>query len=81
VSDRIFIHNTIFDELGKNVFRSETKATYIEIINRLTSCGARGIILGCTEIPLLIRQEDSPVPVFDTAFIHANAAVELALNS
>lgn len=80
-SDRTFIHNAIFDELGKNVFRSETKAVFVEIINKLAGRGAQGIILGCTEIPLLIKQEDSPVPVFDTTLIHANAAVELALSS
>jgi len=80
-SEREFIHNSIFDELGKNIFLSETKSGYIQIINRLIARGAQGIILGCTEIPLLIKQEDSSVPVFDTTLIHANAAVEFALCS
>ncbi len=78
--DMVFIHNSIFNELGKNIFRADTKSAYIKIINKLIERGAQGIILGCTEIPLLIKQEDSPVKVFDTTFIHANAAVELALD-
>jgi aspartate racemase len=79
-SDRIFIHNSIFDELGKNIFSAATKTKYIGIISNLISRGAKGIILGCTEIPLLIKQEDSPVPVFDTMLIHAKSAVEFALS-
>ena len=77
--DRQFIHDSIFNELGKEIFKPETKKRYINIINDLVVQGAEGIILGCTEIPLLIKQEDSPVPVFDTTLIHATAAVDFAL--
>jgi len=77
--EREFIHNSIFNELAKNIFKDETRSAFIKIINNLIAKGAQGIILGCTEIPLLIKQEDSSVPVFDTTLIHAHAAVELAL--
>ena len=77
--DRAFIHNSIFNELGKGTFTVQTKERYIRIINELVLHGAEGIILGCTEIPLLIKQKDSIVPIFDTTLIHANAAVEFAL--
>ena len=79
--DRDFIHQSIYDELGKGILTPETKAKYINIINKLTTQGAKGIILGCTEIPLLIKQEDCAVPVFDTMLIHATAAVEFALSA
>lgn len=78
--DRDFIHHTIFDELGKNILRPKSKERYLSIIRELIDNGAEGIILGCTEIPLLIKQEDVPVPVFDTALIHSSAAVEFALS-
>jgi aspartate racemase len=78
--DRTFIHNTIFEELGRGLIVEETKKRYICIINKLIKEGAQGIILGCTEIPLLIKQEDIDVPVFDTTLIHSNAAVEFMLN-
>jgi aspartate racemase len=78
--DRDFIHNSIFDELGKEIFRDETKQRYLEIIDKLNkNGGAEGIILGCTELPLLIKQEDCSVPVFDTTMIHAKYAVDFAL--
>jgi aspartate racemase len=74
-ADRAFIHKTIFDELGSGKIVPATKARYLEIIQELIAAGAEGIILGCTEIPLLIQQEDVAVPVFDTTRIHADAAV------
>ncbi|HMG14996.1 MAG TPA: aspartate/glutamate racemase family protein [Saprospiraceae bacterium] len=77
--DREFVHNSIYHELAKGVFSEETKARYIEIIKKLILQGAEGVILGCTEIPLLISQEDSSIPIFDTTLIHANAAVDFAL--
>jgi aspartate racemase len=79
--DRKFIHNSIFDELGKETFRDETKQKYLEIIDSLNKNGAEGIILGCTEIPLLIKQSDCDIPVFDTTMIHAKYAVDFALSS
>jgi aspartate racemase len=78
--DRGFIHYTIFEELGKNILKEESRQRYLTIIQKLIAEGAEGIILGCTEIPLLIKQEDVAVPVFDTAMIHAKAAVEFALS-
>ncbi len=78
--DRKFIHSTIFNELGKSIFKPETKQRYISIIDKLISGGAEGIILGCTEIPLIIKQADSNVPVFDTTKIHSKAAVDFALS-
>jgi aspartate racemase len=78
--DRAFIHETIFGELTHGVLKPETKAAYLKIIERLAARGAHGIILGCTEIPLLIKAEDSSLPLFDTTEIHTSAAVELALS-
>lgn len=77
--ERIFIHNTIMDELLKEIFRPEAKKRFLEIINDLEKSGAQGIVLGCTEIPLLIKQEDTHLPVFNTLKIHAKAAVEFAI--
>lgn len=76
--DRAFIHATIFDELGKNIIKQETKKRYLGIIDKLVKEGAEGAILGCTEIPLLLKQEDSKIPLFDTTFIHAGAAVNFS---
>jgi aspartate racemase len=77
--DRKVVHDIIYGELVKGVFTDSSRYKYIEIIKRLISNGAEGIILGCTEIPLLIKQKDSSVPIFDTTSIHANKAVEIAL--
>lgn len=78
--DKDFIHTTIFEELGRGVVTSETKKRYLEIANQLIKDGAEGIILGCTEIPLVIKPEDLLVPIFDTAMIHSNAAVDFQLS-
>lgn len=77
--DMEFIHNSIFAELGKGIFSSETKKKYLEIIEKLKKSGAQGVILGCTEIPILIKQEDCSIKTFDTTLIHARAAVEFML--
>lgn len=77
---RDFIQQTVKEELGRGIVRQETKAAYIEITNQLIASGAEGIVLGCTEIPLLLSQQDVAVPVFDTARIHAQAAVDFALS-
>jgi aspartate racemase len=80
--ERAFIHGTIFGELAKNVIKAETRDRYLGIIDRLAMQeGARGAILGCTEIPLLIKQPDTSIPVFDTTALHARAAVDFALSS
>lgn len=76
---RDFIQNTLRDELGKGIIREETKQGYLAIIDELVSQGAEGIILGCTEIPMIISQDDVAVPVFDTTRIHSDAAVAFAL--
>lgn len=78
-NDRNYIHEKIFSELGKNIIEPATKAGYMTIMNKLLDKGAEGIILGCTEIPLLIKQSDCSFPVFDTTVIHAKAAVQFAL--
>lgn len=74
------INTAIYTEMGKGIFTSTTKAKFLEIIQRLITEGAEGIILGCTEIPILIKQEDCTVPVFDTTRIHSQAAVRFALS-
>lgn len=78
-ADRATVHHAIFAELALGVVREETRAAFQAIIGRLVAAGAEGVILGCTEIELLVRQEDSPVPVFPTARIHMETATELAL--
>jgi len=77
--DFTLINEVIYNELVNGEINQKSKQQYIEIINRLVSLGAKGIILGCTEIPLLIQQKDCKVPVFDTTFIHTEAAIKEAL--
>ncbi len=77
--ERELVHRVIYDELVMGEIKASSKARYIEVINNLVERGAEGIILGCTEIGLLIGQDDVRVPVFDTTHIHATAAVEYAL--
>jgi len=76
--DREFIHQTIFRELFSAHINPESKKRFLSIMDGLAGDGAQGIILGCTEIPLLIKQEDTALPVFDTTEIHALAAVYMA---
>jgi aspartate racemase len=77
--DRSTVHRIIYDELVQGIVSEESRAQYRAVIERLVADGAQGIILGCTEIELLITAADSPVPVFPTTRIHAQAAVEHAL--
>jgi aspartate racemase len=80
-TEREYINTVIFDELVRNDIRNESREGFVRIINRLVDEeGAQGVILGCTEIPLLVHQSDVKVPVFDTTRIHAEAAVDYALN-
>lgn len=74
-----YINNAIYEEMGKGIFLPERKERIIQIIHSLQQQGAQGVILGCTELPILIKQEDISMPSFDTAWIHAKAAVEFAL--
>ena len=78
-SDRDWIHSSIFSELGVGILKQETRDKYLDIIGQLQIEGAEAIVFGCTEIPLLIKQEDCSIPVFDTTLIHAGAAVDFAL--
>lgn len=79
-ADREFIHYTIFEELGRGIINPETKKRYQDVIAQLAAQGAEGVILGCTEIPLLIQPADVHIPTFDTTAIHADAAVKFALS-
>lgn len=77
--DREAVHRIIYDELCTGVINDASRDRYREIIDRLVEEGSRGVILGCTEISLLVSQADSPVPLFDTTGIHARSAVDFAL--
>lgn len=77
--DREIIHSVIYDELVLGEIKSESREHYKKTIEKLIAEGAQGIILGCTEIGLLVKDEDSRVPLFDTTYIHAVSAVEMAL--
>jgi len=77
---REIVHRVIYDELCAGIIKPDSKQKYAEIIKRLVAEGAGGVILGCTEIGLLVKPEDSSVPLFDTTEIHAKAAVEYALS-
>jgi len=78
---RNYIQQVLKQELGKGIINPESKENYIKIANELIERGAEGIILGCTEIPLLIDQSDFSVPVFDTTKIHSDAIVSFMLAS
>ena len=73
------VHDIIYNELCLGEVKQASKERYQEVIRKLGEQGAQGVILGCTEIGLLIGQEDTYLPVFDTTRIHAEAAVEMAL--
>ena len=76
-----YINYTIYEEFSKGIFLPETKEKYLAIIDKLVKNGAEGIILGCTEIPILLKQDDCDVPLFDTAFIHSMAAMDFAMKA
>lgn len=76
---RDYIQYVVKDELGKGIIETDTKNRFLAIIQDLVDQGAQGIILGCTEIPLLIKQADVDIPVFDTTKIHSDAIVAYAL--
>jgi aspartate racemase len=73
------INTAIYTEMSIGIFTKEAKEKHLVVINRLIGEGVEGIILGCTEIPILIKQEDCNVPIFDTTRIHAQSAVDFAL--
>lgn len=79
-ADRAVVHDIIYDELCHGVVRDEARVSYQRIIERARAAGAQAVILGCTEISLLIKPADSVLPVFDTTELHARAAVAMALS-
>jgi aspartate racemase len=78
-SEREIVHRVIYQELVLGEIREKSRAQYQRIVENLVRAGAQGVILGCTEIGLLLRQEDASVPLFDTAGIHAEAAAAFAI--
>lgn len=81
VEGRRRVHEVIYDELCLGVVREESRRDFRAVIADLVAAGAEGVVLGCTEIELLIGPDDSPVPVFPTTLLHVEAAVTLALAS
>ncbi len=77
---RDYVQYTVKEELGRGIINPDTKQNYISIVNDLVKRGAEGVILGCTEIPMLISQKDFSIPIFDTTKIHSRAIVEYALS-
>jgi aspartate racemase len=77
--DRELVHQVIMDELSRGIINPKSRDAYWRIMNDLAGKGAQGIILGCTEIPLLVKEDHGSIPLFDTTTIHARAAVDLAL--
>jgi aspartate racemase len=81
-SDREVVDEIVFEELTKGEIREESRSTYLRVIDDLTDAGAQGVVLGCTEIDLLIDQADRPnVPMFDTTALHVERAVEYSLGA
>ncbi|MCF7859030.1 MAG: amino acid racemase [Candidatus Cloacimonetes bacterium] len=78
--ERIVVNAIIFDELVKGIISQESKAKLVHICQNLVNQGAQGIILGCTELPFLLDHRDLDIPIFNTVFLQAAAAVDLALN-
>jgi len=77
--ERRYIHDTIYAELTQDVFSDDTRRGYVDLIEGFRARGAGGAILGCTEIPLLVRPGDTDIPTFSTTEIHCRAAIEMAL--
>jgi aspartate racemase len=78
-AEQELVDTVIYGELCKGMVKNDSKERYLEVISRLSRRGAEGVILGCTEIPLLVQPGDADIPLIDTTDIHAKAAVELAL--
>ena len=79
LSDRDIIHKVIYEELCLGKVEAASRREFVRIIRALAEDGAGGVVLGCTEIPLLVRQEDVSIPVFDTTMLHVEAALDFAL--
>jgi aspartate racemase len=78
--DREVIHNIIYNELVRGIIKDDSREKYIKIIDKLVDKGAEGVVLGCTEIPLLIKQKDVSISIFNTTEIHSKAAVRYAID-
>jgi len=79
--DQESINRVIFDELCRGEIRSASRDTFLQIVKALAAAGAEGIVLGCTEIPMLLRPQDSTLPLFNTTVLHARKALEYALEA
>ena len=77
---RQVVHDIIYNELVKGQFTNSSKQKVIEVIKELQNQGAQGVILGCTELPILVSELDVDIPIFDTGKIHAYKAIEWSLN-
>jgi aspartate racemase len=77
--DRQHVHQVIMHELSRGILDDASRRRYLDIIDRLVARGAEGVVLGCTEIPLLVRPEHTPVPLFDTTALHADEALARSL--
>ncbi|MEL6381225.1 MAG: aspartate/glutamate racemase family protein [Cyanobacteria bacterium J06626_18] len=77
--DRQTVHRIIYDELCRGIVKESSRQQYLSIMDQMQADGAEGIIEGCTEIAILVQQQHTPIPLFDTTTIHAEAAVEKAL--
>ena len=75
-----YINDTIYNEFSKGIFLPDKKSRFLQIIKELVDQGAEGVVLGCTEIPIIVKREDCTVPVFDTTYLHVAAAVKFALH-
>ena len=78
-ADRDIVHTSIYQELVRGEFLPSTRRQFVRIIEDLHRNGAQGVILGCTEIPMLVKQDDVKIPVFDTTALHVDAAIKMAL--
>lgn len=79
--DRALVHRVIYEELTAGTIRDESRREYVRIIQQLAQSGAQGVILGCTEIPLLVSESDAGLPLFDTTQLHAEAALNKAIGA
>ncbi len=77
---RQVVHDIIYNELVKGQFTNPSKQKVIEVVKELQNQGAQGVILGCTELPILVSELDVDIPIFDTGKIHAYKAIEWSLN-
>jgi len=81
VADREIVNRVIYQELVLGQIKENSKKDFLRIIHDLRAKGAQGVILGCTEIPLLVKQEDTDLPLLDTTQLHAQSAVDFALGN